>query len=258
MEPDKLQQAWQAHSSETHVTVDANSLLNAVERNQQEMRAAITLGDVVGIGVPLVMLPVWIYMGVASASPWTWYLMVPTFFWLILFTLVARPRRKQPHIDPGEPLSSSVQESLALVEHQIWLQRNIVWWYLLPIAIPLLAYTAHVSWLKSRDWSDALSDVNSFVIVFFLALFYFFYYVSQRVVRTQYEPRRRELSTLLASLGDETPGEVPGDYPILMREKRAYSRRRTLIASLCVIAILSIVIAGIVVAFTHALAVQGR
>lgn len=255
MEPDKYQQAWQADAAQTRVTIDADLLRNAVQHNQQVMRAAISFGDISGIGVPLLMLPVWIYMGIASASPWTWYLMVPVYFWLIGFTLVVRPCRKQTPNDPGEPLLSSVKESLALVEHQVWLYRNILWWYLLPTAIPLLTYTVHLSWLKSRDWLDALSDVNTFMFVFLLALFYFVYYLNQRVLRTQSEPRRQELLTLLTNLSDETTSEVSGEYPILMSAKRDQcSRRRTLVASLCFLAIMSIGIAVMILVFRHTLA----
>ena len=59
-------------------------------------------------------------------------------------------RHKQTPSDPDEPLLSCVKDSLAQVEHQIWLLRNVFWWYLLPSAIPLLAFFAHVSWLKSQ------------------------------------------------------------------------------------------------------------
>jgi hypothetical protein len=134
--------------------------------------------------------------------------MVPALIWVAGFILVGRARHKQTPNDPSEPLLSCVKESLALVEQQIWLERSRVWWYILPIAIPLLAYAAHVSWLKSRDWLDAICDVNAFIFVFLLALFYFLYYMTQRVVRTKYEPRRQELLALLTSLRDETTSEV--------------------------------------------------
>ena len=143
----------------------------------------------------------------------------------------------------------NVKESLAQVEHQIWLARNALWCYVLPVAIPLLAFTTHVSWLKSRDWLGALTDVNAFMFVFLLALSYFMYYINQRVVRTEYEPRRQELLTLLASLGDESTSEVSGEYPILLGAKPVkLSRRRIVVASLCFLAVMLILAAVILVA----------
>ncbi len=206
-EPDDFQQAWQTQSSQTRVTIDADLLLQAVQRNQRGFRATIDRRDFTEIGVSLLLLPVWIYMGIATASPWTWYLVVPALIWIAGFILIFRMRHKQDPIKPDEPLIRCVEQSLTEVEDQIWLLRNVFWWYLLPPAIPMLAFIAHLSWLKSRNSLDALSDVNVFVFVFFLAVFYFLYFINQRAVRVELEPRRRELLSLLGSLKDETTGE---------------------------------------------------
>jgi hypothetical protein len=252
MEPDKYQQAWRAQSSQTRVTVDSDLLLKAVHRNQEATRAEIVFSDACLIGVGLLLLPVWIYMGVTMASPWTWYLMVPAEIWIIGFTLLVRARHKRKPSEPGEPLLKSVAESLILVEQQIWLARNVLWWYVLPIAIPLLAFTAHLSWLKADNWWDALTDVNAVMFAFLLLLSYFIYYVNQRAVRTQYDPRCQELLTLHASLKDETTNAVSVEFPILMSGKRAEcSRRRLFVAGLCFCAILLIVIAVMFAVFSH-------
>lgn len=239
MDPDDYQKAWRAESSQTRVSVDAGLLLKQARRSQQEFRATISWGDYVLIGIFVVLLPEWIYLGVATASPWTWYLMVPVFIWIVGFTLWARARHKRKASEPGEPLITCAKESLALLEHRIWMYGNIVWWYILPMAVSLLAFIAHLSWLKSTGWLDALFDVNACIAVFVIALFYLVYYIDQRVVRTQYEPKRQELLALLASLGDETSSEVSGEYPILMSAKSVTcSPRRTVVAGVCAVALL--------------------
>jgi len=247
MELDKYQQAWEADSSHTRVTVDADVLLKKVRRYQQELRAAVSLGQLSDIWMSLMMLPVWIYMGVKMASPWTWYLMIPVFLWSIGFSLVVRARQKRKPSEPGEPLLTSAKESLTLVEHQIWWTRNHFWWSQFPTLLALLAFTANVSWLKARDWLDALTDVNAFLFVLFPSIFYFMYYIDQRVVRTKYEPRRRELLALLTRFQDETTTDESGEYPILMSEKRVEcSSRRMFVASLCFVAITLIVVVTII------------
>ncbi len=123
-------------------------------------------------------------------------------------------RHKRKPSEPGDPLLESVEESLTQVEHQIWLLRNVFWWYLLPPAISLSAFFAHVILLASQDWLEALGGAGLFVFLF--ALYYFVYYLNQRAVRLQLEPRRQELVTLLASLGDES-----------MREHSALNNART-------------------------------
>jgi D-alanyl-D-alanine carboxypeptidase len=134
---------------------------------------------------------------------------------------------------------------LAQVEHQIWLLRNVFRWYLLPFTISILAFFAHVSWLRSEEWLEALAFAT-FLFVFVLGLYSFVYYLNQNAVRTQLEPRRQELLALLASLRDETTSEVSGEYPILMsRERVKCSPRRILVAGLCFVAILLIGVPGI-------------
>ncbi|MBI2436026.1 MAG: beta-lactamase family protein [Candidatus Hydrogenedentes bacterium] len=246
MSPDEYQKAWQAQASQTHVTIDADLLLKEVQRDQREFRAKTSRNDFAVIGILLLLLPELIFLGFTTASPWTWYLLVAGLIWIIGFILVGRARLKPTPNDPGEPLLSCVKDSLALVEHQIWSMRNIFWWYLLPMAIPLLAFTAHVSWLKARSWLDALGDVNSLIFVFFLALGYFIHYMSQRVVRTQYEPRRQELLTLLANLSDESTGEVSGEYPLLMSAKSlSCAPRRKFVAILYFMAVLLMIVPAI-------------
>jgi CubicO group peptidase (beta-lactamase class C family) len=252
MEPDKYQQAWQAHTSQTRVTVDADLLLKVVQRNQRDFRATILRRDVIEVGVGLLMLPYWIYQGLTSSLPWTWWLGVPAIIWVVAFFLVDRMRHPQTPSDPGEPLLTCVKNSLNQVEHQIWLLRNIFWWYLLPFTIALLAFFAHVAWqsgVATNDWLAAFAFAT-FLFVFVFALYSFIYYLNQRAVRTQLEPRRRELLALISSLTDETTSEVSGEYPILMgAETCKMSRRRLVVAGLWFVLFLSIGIGGIIIGY---------
>jgi CubicO group peptidase (beta-lactamase class C family) len=245
MDPDKYQQAWQAQSSETRVTVDADLLLKEVQRNQRDFRAAIVRRDVIEVGIVLLLLPVWIYMGVTMAYPWTWYLTVPALLWVIGFILVFRARYEQTPSVPDEPLLSCVKESLALVEHRIWLQCNAFWWSILPTVIPLLAFYAHLSWLKFKVGSDALSDENAFIFVCLLALLYFLYQMTQRAASRCFEPRRQELLALLASLGDEPIGELATSTSVGCDEKPRMLGRGLLVAAVsCLVTLVALVLAS--------------
>ncbi|MDA8562991.1 beta-lactamase family protein [Mariniblastus sp.] len=207
MQPDEFQQAWQSDAAQDRVTIDADLLRKEVQRNQQDFRATIARRDYLEVGVALLLLPVWIYMGITNASPWTWYLMIPALIWVAGYILMFRMRHKQDPGQPDDPLLTCVKRSLADVDDRIWLLRNVFWWYLLPLAIPLLAYTTHLAWLKSKDWLVALDGEQAFWIVFFPAIFCFLYYTIQRAVRVQLEPRRQELLTLLANFGDESTNQ---------------------------------------------------
>jgi CubicO group peptidase (beta-lactamase class C family) len=256
MEPDKYQQAWRAQSSQTRVTIDANLLLKVVQRNQRDFRATILRRDVIEVGVGLLLLPYWIYQGLTSSLPWTWWLGVPAIIWVVGFFLVDRMRHPQTPSEPGEPLAKTATNSLTQLEHQIWLLRNVFWWYLLPFIISSLAFfaqTAWSMWVPADEWWDTFGHVAVAVLFFaylcvvVLGVFAFVYYLNQRAVRLQLEPRHQELLALISSLKDDTTSEVSGEYPILMSAKSVgCSPQRTVVANLSAVLLVLVVIAGIV------------
>jgi len=204
MDPDNLKQAWQTQSSPRRLTIDAELLLREVQRNQQHFTATIFWRDVREVGISLVMVPLWVYLGVRLSLPWAWYLTVPALVWIAGFMLVDRLRHKRHGPASGEPLRQRLESSLAQVEHQIWLLRNVFWWYLLPIVLSCLAFFGHVAWLgRSDGWLTAVvcGVVTLVVVIFFVCV----YWLNQEAVRTYLEPRREELKALLGSLEGESP-----------------------------------------------------
>lgn len=204
MDPDHCKQAWQTQTSQARLTIDSELLLQEVQRNQHYFAATIFWRDVREVGTSLLMVPLWVYLGVRNSSPWTWYLTVPALLWIAGFMLVDRMRH-QRRPESGEPLRQRVESSLAQVDHQIWLLRNVQWWYLLPLALAMLAFFGQVTWqLRSGGWWTVLAAALA-VIVGALT-FGGVYRLNQFAVRSELEPRRQELEALLKSLDDETPG----------------------------------------------------
>ena len=204
MNPDNFQQAWQGQSSQTRLMVDAELLLKEVQRNQRHFTATIFWRDVREVGTALLMVPLWFYLGVKLSLPWTWYLTVPVLVWVAGFMLADRMRHKRQPPASGEPLRPRVESSLAQVEHQIWLLRNVFWWYLLPIALPVLAFFGQMAWLvRSGGWWTA--PVVALLVLPAVIALAAAYRLNQDAVRSELEPRRQELETLLMSLQDETP-----------------------------------------------------
>lgn len=210
MEPDRFQQAWRAQSSQTRVTVDADLLQKEVQRGQQEFQSLIFWRDVREVGVSLVMIPIWLAMGISMSLPWTWYLTVPALIFVSGFILVDRRRHPQRPSEPGEPLLYYVKESLAQVEHQIWLLRNVFWWYLAPFCISLMAFFLQVAWNRSNDWWGFVLFAGAMGLFLFI-IYGGTYRLNQRAVREQLEPRRQDLLRLIASLEGEASDEDSGD-----------------------------------------------
>ena len=204
MNPDEFKQAWQMQSSHTRLTIDAELLLKEVRHNQQYFTAMIFWRDVREVGVALLLVPVWLYLGAKQSLPWTWYLAVPALLWVAGYMLVDRVRYNSQRPETGEPLRQCVQSSLAQVEQQIRLLRTVFWWALLPFTLAILPFLGQVAWQeRSGGWwmALALSEVVALVVIVLGGV----YWVNQYAVRCGLEPRRRELQTLLMSLDDETP-----------------------------------------------------
>lgn len=205
MDPDSFKPAWKTQSSQTRLAIDSDLLLEELRRKQRCFAAAIFWRDVREVGISLLMVPLWIYLGVRLSLPGTWHLVVPAVLWVAGYMLVDRMRYKRQPLEPGEPLRQRVESLITQVEHQIWLLRHLLWWYLLPLALSLLPFVGQVAWQeRSGGWWTALSVAVVFALV--VIVFAVIYWLNQYAVGSELEPRRRELKTLLMSLADETAG----------------------------------------------------
>lgn len=203
MEPDKYQQAWKTHSVQLKVTIDTDLLSKVVLESHEGFRSTIFWRDCREVGTALVMLPLWFYLGISKSLPWTWWLTIPALIWVAGFILVDRKRHPQRTSDPGESLVFYVKEALGHVEHQIWLLRNVFWWYLLPFCISIMAFFLQVAWNSSRtSWEFVLGA--GFMGAFLFIIYGATYLLNQYAVRKQLEPRRRDLLGLVRSLAEET------------------------------------------------------
>ena len=155
---DELKKAWQSQTSQQRLTLDAGLVLNEVRRNERQFAATIYARDVREVGVALLLVPVWIYCGIRFSHHWSWYLVVPTLLWIAGFMIVDRIRQRRRRPGPGDTLRSSIERSLAQVEHQIWLLQNIFWWYLLPPFAAMTIWPAHRAWQSRSDGLPALAE----------------------------------------------------------------------------------------------------
>jgi hypothetical protein len=177
--------------------------LEELRRDQRQLAATIFWRDVREVGTCLLMLPLWVYLGVKLSLPWAWYLTVPALLWVAGYMLADRIRHRRRPPESSEPLRRHVESSLAQVRHQIRLLRNVFWWYLLPLALPLLAFLGQVTWReRSGGWLTALclSVAVALVAVVVAGI----HLLNQYAAGAELEPRRRELEAMLMSLDEGT------------------------------------------------------
>ncbi|MCA9191018.1 MAG: hypothetical protein KDB03_04635 [Planctomycetales bacterium] len=207
MSLDRFQQAWKTESSLVKVTFDADLVAREVQNSNDAFRSMIFWRDVREVSVALVLIPIWITMGILMSSPWTWYLTIPVLVWIAGFMVTDRRLHPQLPRESGEPWLIQLKESLTEVEHQIWLLRNVFWWYLLPPSISIAAFFVHSSWKMTGSWWGAiLLTFFPGIVVYFTYLW--IYELNQRAVERQLKPRRNDLLQLISYLEGECSEEV--------------------------------------------------
>ena len=195
---DELQKAWQSQNPGAKVTINADVLLKEVRRNQHHFWMMIFWRDVREVGVAAFMTLLFLYLATRDRV-WAGYLLSLGCFGVGLFMLVDRwlQRRKRPVTN--DPLRSCIEASLIQVNHQIWLLKNIFWWYLLPILVGLGVFIVSLIWKLRHDGPFGIIFLAGYAL--FCGLFFWgTYWFNQYAMRKGLEPRRQELESLLSGL----------------------------------------------------------
>jgi hypothetical protein len=118
---------------------------------------------------------------------------------------IDRVRQRRHQASPGDTLVRGVESAPADAEHQVWLLKNVLWWYQLPLAVPMLAFFAHVFWQASRGNLWEFAAATSIGVAIVGGVNGWIYRLNQNAVRSTLEPRRQELAAMLRGLSDEPP-----------------------------------------------------
>ena len=197
-----LQKAWQSQDAGAKLIINADLLLKEVRRNQRQFWRTIFWRDVREVGVAFWLTWYFMQRGLRTDA-WTDCLVALACFGVGAFMVVDRllQRRKQPVA--SDALVGCVETSLRQVNHQIWLLKNVFWWYLLPLSAALGVSVAVSSW-QARSHASQLIGWCVYSVVCIL-LDWFLYWLNQAAVKKSLEPRRRELEALLAETGNPVP-----------------------------------------------------
>ncbi len=198
MKFEDLQKTWQSKDANAKVTINTDMLLKEVRHNQQQFRAMILWRDVREVGVAFLLTLFFLHQGMRHHD-WTDYLLAFAGFGVGNFMVVDRliQRRKQPVAN--DSLKSCIESSLLQVNHQIWLLKNVFWWYLLPVLVGLGILIVSQIWKSRHDGPFGIIFLTGYAL--FCALFFWgVYWFNQYAVRKGLEPRRQELESLLAGL----------------------------------------------------------
>ena len=194
---EKIQKAWQSQDAGAKVTINADVLLKEVRRNQQQFRVMILWRDVREVGVAFLLTLFFLHQGMRHHH-WTDYLLACAGFGVGTFMLIDRWLQRKKRPVTNDSLRSCIEASLLQVNHQIWLLKNVFWWYLLPFAAAVGISIGHSAWHARNPGFAAM--IAGVVALFVTLLYWGIYWLNQFVVKKNLGPRQRELETLLTSL----------------------------------------------------------
>ena len=196
-----LQMMWQAEAGRADVRRSIDSLIEVAEARGKAFRRMIDFRDFREIGISVILIPAWIWLGMRTDQPWTWYLTLGGILWTALYQIWVRQKQKRlaERVPPNATFIESLQEDRRQVQHQIDHLRGVAWWYLLPYGIPLSIYFLHVSWNLADTWIEILTGAGG-SILFVVVLYAVIYWINQKAVQVQLQPQRETLDRMIAEL----------------------------------------------------------
>lgn len=195
---DEWQARWQAHDHGGQLNIDSDALLEEVLRNQSDFEKRMWRRDFGEVTAAVLVTFIFGTLAVLI-DQWSLFLGAAGSLFVGIFMVFDRLKQRWQRTTVADSLPSAINASLVQVQHQIWLLRNILWWYLLPLVPGLVAILVSTS---RESQGNGLADqlVIAFVGLICLLVFWGVYWLNQREITRNLEPRRMELEELRASL----------------------------------------------------------
>lgn len=198
---------WQKDAAAAKLTIDSDMLIREVKRNKGAFEASVFWRDFREVAVAVIMVGVFLHAA-AKAKDNMWVagalvIVAISMLYVAAFFLVDRrlQRKKDPrHTDP---LLACIESSLMQVNHQIWLLKNVFWWYLLPPGIGIALFFFVVNWQLYKVLPAKFVLLGCLLSTLFVVLvFWGVYWLNQYAVRKGLIPRREELEAMLKNLAN--------------------------------------------------------
>ena len=204
---DELKQAWQSQFSGRRLVFDEDLILRQFRRQQSHVYGALYGADVLMILIAFAVLGIMGYAFYLSRwaawAQWAVLIMVLPIAGFAAFTIVDRIRHLRRHPKRYDSVKACLESMLTEVHHRIWLYKNALWWFVLPVIV--LAdggFHAYVHWrvnLMTGTGGDAIMGVLRAIVESAITAVVA-YYVFRWIIRKHLEPYRQELEALLQSL----------------------------------------------------------
>ncbi len=198
----ELQKTWRKDAGISKLTIDSDSLLREVKRNKEHFESTIFWRDVRETGGSFVVAVFFLYQG-AKFNLWSLYIPALACVFVGVFMVIDRVIQKGRLPKPNDPLAGCIKISLAQVKHQIWLLKNIIWWYLLPFTVGISLFWGYEGWKARSNNPIGLIFIGG-CFVGLIIIYTGVYCLNQYAVRKELLPRKQELESLLKMLTNDS------------------------------------------------------
>jgi hypothetical protein len=204
---DELKKTWQSQQTGFKLTIDSDMLLKEVKRSKEYFESAIFWRDVREAGLCVILSIFFLYVGIRLAL-WPLFLMAALILGVGLFLVVDRAFQKRKAPKSTESLGGCIEDALAQVNHQIWLLKSVLWWYLLPPSIGIAVFFAYMIYAL-RDLGVLVRIISISIFAAIMLAYWAGYRLNQYWVRKDLIPRRKELEQLLTALTNGNHQSAP-------------------------------------------------
>jgi len=197
---DELQKTWQSPDSNPSLTINSEILLREVRSNKEHFQSTVFWRDIREGGIAFVLFIFFLYHGL-KMNVWSLVLLALSCLFITVFLVVDRVSQIRKAPSHNETLTNCIESSLFQVEHQIWLLKNVFWWYLLPFLLGMVVFWGQIAWnMRSAGpdfWWSHLKGISIGVLICWGV-----YHLNQWAVRKFLQPRREEIQEMLSQLKD--------------------------------------------------------
>ena len=201
MKFNELRETWQSQDGNETIPINVSTISKLIRREERYWNFILLRRDIGEILAGLLASLAFLYGAVFKDIFWLFPMVLASLFVCGFFIVDrARQRKRQPSQD--QPLVEFIEKSIAQNDHQIWLLRNIMWWYLLPLGISMLIFLG--SCLFSLLQDGLATSIDYWALAFIIAIasaaimfFWWIYSLNQRAVKRELLPRKKALKDLL-------------------------------------------------------------
>jgi len=175
--------------------------LPTLEARQRQLARSLSRRDWLEAGTALAVAGVFAAVAAVTRLP-----VLPVGLSIGLLVLLAgffakerlQARRQRPRAEV--PVRDRIQAEIQLVRRQRRLLQGVLWWYLLPIAAALALFFSAVVMAAPPAIQAALVPKLCWFGVVYAAFLVFVWWLNQRAIRTELQPRLRDLERTYEAL----------------------------------------------------------